>query len=1101
MEEAGRERQHQQQHGATQEPAGEGKTTRAATMVEIASATSVQRLLRKPGMVEDVLLLVPKQHDCNAVASSPTLPTSAHARITQLISDNAELFTEPSTLPPSRAQHDHTIEMEPGSKPPFRHPFRLSGEEKEELRKQLEQLLERDHIRPSKSPYGAPVLFVRKKDGSLRLCIDYRALNKQTVRDRYPLPHIEALLEDLQGATIFSKLDLRSGYHQVRVAETDVFKTAFTTHMGSFEWRVLPMGLTNAPATFQRLMNAVLGSGPFLKFCRIYLDDIIIFSKSVEEHEQHVQAVLRELRKNNLRLHPDKCLFGVREVHFLGHHISPGKISMESDKVAAILDWPFPQSRKQLQSFLGFANFYRAYLANYAHITAPLTDLLQKDTTTWKQEPPQAAREAFTKTKQAILAAPSLRMIDPSLPFIVYTDASDVAVAAVLHQRFADGEHPVGFASRKLSESERNFPARDKELLGMVVALEHWRHHLHGHRFTVRTDHQSLIHWQDMVLRSPSTTNKRIVRWAELLAEFHFDVQYIRGASNIADALTRNSSEAASISAMAVTVRGTDLASLIADSYYQGIVAVLEDKDKKHPHTERDKLRAQRFVLRDEALYFEDRTVEGAPRLRRCVAGLENQRALFHEYHNTATGGHQGGERTYVALTRHYFWRRMSKDVQGWTRQCSQCQRNKPDIQRTGTQPTQPLAIPTVPGEQISIDFMELPRTTNGHDNLFVTVDKLTKLVKIAACTKEIDAAQTADLLLSLTLPTYARLPSVIVSDRDPRFTSELWSNLWQRLGTRLAMTTAHRPQGDGQTERANRQIQEFLRNFVNVLGTDWDNIATLAQLEFALNSQRSSATESSAFELHLARAATPPAALGATPPPATTASTPPDLQTLEARWERAKEALREAQDKTASDAAPPPTRPSVVFKEGDQVLLHTRNYPSLKTHKLSSPFVGPFKILRMISPTVAQLDIPPNVATAKMHRNINIEQLKLFVPDTAAAPPPPPIQHSKNGVKKYIIDKIVGERTHYHRLQFKIKWKGYDDETWEPAALFLREFPILVGEWRKLQPPPKAQPPQNGSRARATTTGTPATTGAPPSAGPRTSGHPQRPVRACRQR
>jgi len=343
-----------------------GEMSKKVVVVEVVSATCIQRTMRKPGMVEEVILLVPKatEAECNTTAdgASPTTttttttptttPTSTYERISQLIAAHADLFEDPNSLPPSRPGHDHTIETENGAKPPFRHPFRLSSEEKEELRKQLEQLVEREHIRPSKSPYGAPVLFVRKKDGTLRLCIDYRALNKQTIRDRYPLPHIEALLDDLHGATVFSKLDLRSGYHQVRVEEEDVFKTAFTTHMGSFEWRVLPMGLTNAPATFQRLMNSVLGSGPFLKFCRIYLDDVIIFSKTVAEHEQHLRAVMKELRKHQLRLHPGKCVFGVHEVHFLGHHIAPGQVSMEVDKVGAIKEWPFPQSRKQLQSFL-----------------------------------------------------------------------------------------------------------------------------------------------------------------------------------------------------------------------------------------------------------------------------------------------------------------------------------------------------------------------------------------------------------------------------------------------------------------------------------------------------------------------------------------------------------------------------------------------------------------------------------------------------------------------------------------------------------------------------------------------------------------------------
>jgi Integrase core domain/Integrase zinc binding domain len=262
-------------------------------------------------------------------------------------------------------------------------------------------------------------------------------------------------------------------------------------------------------------------------------------------------------------------------------------------------------------------------------------------------------------------------------------------------------------------------------------------------------------------------------------------------------------------------------------------------------------------------------------------------------------------------MARHFFWRRMSKDVARWVKECDLCQRNKPDIQRTGVQLTQPLAIPAAPGEHVSVDFMELPRTTAGNDYLMVVVDKFTKLVRMAPCTKEITVQDAAEMFMALTLPTFARLPTFIISDRDHRFTSEMWSSLWDNLGTKLAMTTAHRPQGDGQTERANRQIQEYLRNFVNALGTDWDNRATLAQLEFAINSQRSAATEASAFELHLSRLPVPPAATSTTQ--AARLRGTPTFDEIQARWERAKEAMREAQDASVPDTALPPNRPTIV--------------------------------------------------------------------------------------------------------------------------------------------------------------------------------------------
>ena len=275
----------------------------------------------------------------------------------------------------------------------------------------------------------------KEKDGDIRLCIDYRAHYVITRRDSYPLSSIDALLDDLQGAQYFSKVNLRSGYHEVRVREEDIHETALTTHMGSFEWCVLSMGLTNAPTTFQRSKQSVLGS--FSTFCRIYLDDIIIFSITREQHKQHLQQFLEALRKHQLKLYPRKCVFAVQQVDFLGHCISPGKIMMEEDIVGVVQQWPVPTTKKEMQSFLGSTNFYRNFIHNYAHIASLLSDALHNNAppSLWQQLP-KAVLEAFNRTTEAMAAATALQIMDATRQSVIYTEASDVIMGATVILRF-----------------------------------------------------------------------------------------------------------------------------------------------------------------------------------------------------------------------------------------------------------------------------------------------------------------------------------------------------------------------------------------------------------------------------------------------------------------------------------------------------------------------------------------------------------------------------------------------------------------------------------------------------------------------------------------
>ncbi len=393
--------------------------------------------------------------------------------------DLKEVFSKSraASLPPHRP-YDCAIDLVPGMSPPKGRLYSLSVPEREAMEKYISDSLTAGFIRPSSSPAGAGFFFVAKKDGSLRPCIDYRGLNNITVKNTYPLPLMSSAFERLQGASIFTKLDLRNAYHLVRIREGDEWKTAFNTPRGHFEYLVMPFGLSNSPAVFQALVNDVLRD-MVDQFIYVYLDDILIFSSSLQEHVQHVRRVLQRLLENGLFVKAEKCAFHAQSVPFLGFIVSPEGVRMDPDRVKAVVNWPTPDSRKALLRFLGFANFYRRFIRNFSQLAAPLTALTStKMTFRWSN----AAEAAFTKLRGRFVSAPILRAPDPTRQFVVEVDASEVGVGAVLSQRATsdDKVHPCAFFSHRLSPVERNYDIGNRELLAVKLALEEWRHWLEG---------------------------------------------------------------------------------------------------------------------------------------------------------------------------------------------------------------------------------------------------------------------------------------------------------------------------------------------------------------------------------------------------------------------------------------------------------------------------------------------------------------------------------------------------------------------------------------------------------------------------------------------
>ena len=416
-----------------------------------------------------------------------------------------------------------------------RAPYRMAPTELKKLKSQLQEILDKGFIRPSVSPCGALVLFVKKKDGILRMCIDYRQINKVIVKNKYPLPRIEDLFDQLKGADVFSKIDLRSGYYQLRVKEVDVPKTAFRTRYGHYEFLVMPFGLTNAPVAFMDLMNRVFR--PYVdQFVVVFIDDILVYSKDAQEHEQHLRIVLETLRENSLYAKLRKCDFWLKEVSFLGHIVYVEGIRVDSAKIEVVVNWKPPRNVTELRSFLGLVGYYRRFVRGFSVIPSPLTKLLRKGI---KFEWIDKCQNSFEQLKGMLVEAPVLTQPTSGKEYTLYSDASGIGFGCVLMQ---DGK-VVAYASKQLKPHEHNYPTHDLELAVVVFALKIWRHYLYGEKCRIYINHKSLKY-----LLMQKELNLRQRRWLELFKDYDYIIDYrLRKANVVVDALSRKTVVAMSL--------------------------------------------------------------------------------------------------------------------------------------------------------------------------------------------------------------------------------------------------------------------------------------------------------------------------------------------------------------------------------------------------------------------------------------------------------------------------------------------------------------------------------------------------------------------------
>ena len=467
---------------------------------------------------------------CFALTFQPendAAPPQVPIEMSCLLQQFEEVFQVPSELPPSR-DIEHHITLKEGVDPVNVRPYRYAHFQKAEIEKQVEEMLRSGLIQPSSSPFSSPVLLVKKKDGSWRFCTDYPALNSATVKDRFPIPTVDDMLDELHGAKFLTKLDLSAGYHQVRVHLPDVPKTAFRTHNGHYEYLVMPFGLCNAPSTFQSLMNSVFRSH-LRKFVLVFFDDILVYSSSWEDHLEHVRVVFQILQQHKLFVKFKKCEFGKLELEYLGHFISGEGVKVDQSKIQAMLDWLAPTTITELRGFLGLTGYYRKFVKDYGIIARPLTNLLKKGKFEWNE----IAESAFTLLKEAMMTTPTLAMPNFDAPFIIQTDASGDGIGAVLTQ---DGK-PLAFMSRSLGVAKQSWSTYAREMLAIVIAIRTWRPYLLGRKFIIQTDQRSLRFLLEQRILTPEQQ-----KWMGKLVGYDYEITYKPGTANAAaDALSRKS--------------------------------------------------------------------------------------------------------------------------------------------------------------------------------------------------------------------------------------------------------------------------------------------------------------------------------------------------------------------------------------------------------------------------------------------------------------------------------------------------------------------------------------------------------------------------------
>ncbi|KII65807.1 Transposon Tf2-6 polyprotein [Thelohanellus kitauei] len=785
--------------------------------------------------LNDSKILVPRTRSCASLESNAKI--EEHSLIEHLKNKWKHIFASSPTDIGYTEMIKHNIDT--GNHPPIRvRPYRVPHNQQSTIDKEIEMMLKSNIIRKSASPWCSPMVLVKKKDGGNRLCIDYRQLNSITRKDTYSLPIMEDLIDRLSGFKYFSLLDLQSGYWQCAVEDSSKEKTAFSPGPGKglYEFNRIPFGLTNAPSSFQRLMDNLLGHSDNYT---AYLDDIIIFSKDMKSHIKHIEEVLEKICTAGLKLKENKCKFALTEVNYLGFIVSSEGVKPDPAKIEPILNWKTPTNIKELQEFIGVCVFYQKFLHRFAHVATPLYRLLQKGQPwIWTE----ICNSSFNSLKEMISNIVPLGYPNWEHHFLLNCDASDHAVGAVLSQKVDGEEKPISFFSKTLNTTQRRYSATDRECLAIILAIRKFRHYLLGKKFTLFTYHNPLTY-----LKSVKNINGRRARWILELEEYEFEIQYVPGKSNtVADGLSRSVAAVSVGSSIDFPVEQQQDAAINKIKLFLSSHEIpQEPMDPKTLSLWRNRKNLQ---LIDGILYHQSR------RGLRPVLPEKLRFSLFKSFHEKSLC-HSGVNKTTDAISDIAYWPTIKDDILTWITQCESCQLNK---HKNFTPKAQLTSVPIDHDcQRWQVDFTgPLPTTNSGNKYIIVFTNLFTKWVEAKAVPDQ-TASTAARALLECVVTRYG-VPNQIHSDQGKHFESNTFKSLCDMLGIKKTRTTPYHPSGNGQVERTNRTIKEMLRHHVKASNANWDT--HLDTVLFAIRSSKHASTNFTPAELTYGRKIVSPA-------------------------------------------------------------------------------------------------------------------------------------------------------------------------------------------------------------------------------------------------
>ena len=838
------------------------------------------------------------------------LPKAESHVLQEVLNAYRKVFDPPGdVLPEAKDLPEVEIKLQDGDNEPIRQrAYRLPFSKREVVDTEIEKMLTQGIIQHSTSPWASPITLVPKKDGTTRFCVDYRKLNSKTIKDAHPLPNIQDIFDQLGGATIFSTLDLKSGYWQMPMSADAQQKSAFVTHSGLYEFRRMPFGLANAPAQFQRAMNKVLG-GYIGKFCLVYLDDVVIFSKSAAEHARHLALVLKRFEKYNLTIKPSKCAIGKEQIELLGYTVNAQGIAPMSSKTDAIANLAAPATVKEVRSFLGMTGYYRQCIPGYASIATPLVELTRKNQPfIWGPD----QEEAFQELKQALVTAPVLAYPNPQKPYRLYTDASLYAVGAILVQEDAQGtEKVIAYLSHQLSSAQRNWAAIEREAFGVVYALKKLHCYLWGSKFEIHTDHKPLT-----ALFRSEIKNTKIQRWAVQIAEYSAPILYHRGKLNVrADMLSRiasvNSTDPQEVEYEVIedvptpwTLDGLSPPEVHRQQLveFPELVADAQTDLDENP-----------YMLQGGLLYSLAEPHPQAGVYMRLVLPAEHRERVIQRAHHDV--GHQGFIKTLQRVQESYVWPGMRAPVRQIVQSCRECRVHQvlPETVHLGEMP-----VPDTVHHTWGIDLIgPLPTSALDQDEcpryILSCVDHLSGYAEATQIPNK--KADTVWEAFHKSIVSRYGPPVVVVSDNGPEFVNRDIEKYFKQNGITHKVTTPYHPASNGKVERFNRTIQEIIKKRCDVPHR-WPSI--LSDALYAYNTTPSSNDNLSPYQKTFGRKPTLPKT------PGTVTSQGERFQNIRKFAKNAKEALQTRASKERQRRNENPNR--TQYSEGDLVMLRIQH-------------------------------------------------------------------------------------------------------------------------------------------------------------------------------